>query len=382
MRVLVLSFPEFVVDVERAWQQLPDTTPVIVGGRAEGPGVVVAACRLARAAGVSRGMPLVEAARLCEDACFVPGVLDRYAEAASLLDEEVRRSCDAVAWRAIDEAVITDADLRADGGPLARAADDIRARVCATQRISVAAGLADSEVTARIAARLAAPSGLVQVLPGYDRRFLAPLAIDLLRDLSGAALGRLRHAGVTTLGELAALDPARAESLVGPRVRDVQLAAAGVDGSGARATRVPRSLTRAMRTPAVTSLDDLRMSVEAVAEQVADRLVQSTLCARTITVRVVGPDDRFRSRSLTLPEAISGRLAIGPVARTLAAQLWRYGSLPTRVSVVASNLTADGPQLTLFGGTGAARDEGRPDHRAWRTRDSFRALARRPPRAS
>lgn len=382
MRVLVLSFPDFVVDVERAWLQVPDSTPIVVGGRADGPGVVVAACRLARAAGVALRMPLVEAARICPDACFVPGVLDRYAEAASVLDEEVRRSCDAVAWRAIDEAVVTQADLRAGAGALAKVADEIRTRVLATLQISVAGGVADSEVTARIAAQLAAPAGLLQVLPGYDRRFLTPFAIDMLRDLPRVTVGRLREAGVTTLGELAALDPARAEALIGSRAHEFQLAAAGVDGTGARATRLPRSLTRAMRTPAVTSLDDLRLCVEAVAEQVADRLVQLGLCARTVTVRVVAPDERFRSRSLTLPEAIAGRPAVGPVARTLAAQLWKYGSLPTRVSVVASGLTADGPQLTLFGGAGAMSDDTGQGHRSWRTRHSFRALARRPSRAS
>jgi hypothetical protein len=157
------------------------------------------------------------------------------------------------------------------------------------------------------------------------------------------------------------------------------LAAAGVDIVGARATTVPRSLTRAMPTKDVTSLDDLRVAVESVAERVADRLRQLGLSARTLTVRVVGPDDRFRSRSLTLPEAVAGRLTLGPVARTLAGQLWTYGRLPTRVSVVASGLSADGPQLTLFGASSA---EVRDTHRAWRTRDSFKALARRPSRAS
>lgn len=382
MRVLVLSFPDFVVDVERTWLQVPDRTPIVVGGRADGPGVVVAACRLARAAGVTLRMPLVEASRICPDACFVPGVLDRYAEAASALDEEVRRSCDAVAWRAIDEAVVSEEDLRAGLGPLARAADEIRTRVLATLQMSVAGGVADSEVTARLAARLAAPAGLLQVLPGYDRRFLAPFDVDMLRDLPRAAIERLREAGIATLGELAALDPGRAETLIGARALEYQLAAAGVDGTGARATRLPRSLTRAMRTPGITSLDDLRLAVEAVAEQVADRLVQLGVCARTVTVRVVGPDERFRSRSLTLPEAVAGRPAVGPVARTLAAQLWRYGSVPSRVSVVASGLTADGPQLTLFGGTGTTGDDTGHGHRTWRTRHSFRALARRPSRAS
>lgn len=381
MRVLVLSFPEFVVDVERAWQQAPATQPVIVGGRADGPGVVVAACPLARQRGVTVRMPLARAAALCPDALFAPGVLDRFAEAASILDEEVRRSCDAVAWRAIDEAVITDADLRAGAGPLAAVADAVRAHVQSRLALSVACGIGDSEVTARAAARLVAPTGMLQVLPGYDARFLSALPVSLLRDLPVTAVERLAARGVQTLGGLATLEAHEASDILGARAHEWQLAAAGVDGAAARPTRLPRSLTRAMTTPDIVSLDDLRLSVEAVAEQVADRLGQLGVCARTLTVRVVGPDDRFRSRSITLPEAIAGRLSVGPVARTLAAQLWKYGSAPRRVSVVASSLTAEGPQLTLFGG-GAAEADAMPASRAWRTRDSFRALARRRPRAS
>ncbi len=378
MRVLVLSFPEFVVEVERAWLQVPATQPLVVGGRADGPGVVVAACPLARRAGVSIRTPLVSAAALCPNAVFVPGVLDRYAEAASMLDEEVRRSCDAVAWRAIDEAVITEADLRQQSGTLPAVADDIRMRVQGRLSLSVAAGVADSEVTARAAARMVVPSGLLQVLPGYDARFLSALPVSTLREVPTPAVDRLAACGVTTLGELATLESHLAEAALGGRAREWQLAAAGVDAVGARPTRLPRSITRAMATPDVTSLDELRVSVEAVAEQVAERLGQLGVCARTMTVRVVGPDGRFRSRSLTLPEAIAGRVSVGPVARTLAAKLWKYGSAPRRVSVVAAGLTADGPQLTLFGNN-TTETEGR---HAWRTRDSFRALARKRPRAS
>src|SRR5688572_21786541 len=89
--LLVLSLPDFVTDVERRWEALSADEPLIVGGAADGPGLVVAACRAARAAGVRGGQPLREAARLLPQARFVPGILDRYAEAASMLDELVRR---------------------------------------------------------------------------------------------------------------------------------------------------------------------------------------------------------------------------------------------------------------------------------------------------
>lgn len=377
MRVLVLSFPSFVVDVERAWLGLPADQPLVVGGAPDGPGVVAAACALARARGVRVGQRLTEAAACCPDAHFVPGVLDRYAEAASMLDEEVRRSADGVAWRAIDEAVITEADLPAGSGPLAAVAETLRGRVQERLSLSVAAGIADGEIAARLAARLVAPSGLLQVLPGYDARVIAPLPVSWLSDVPAAACQRLAAHGVHTLGDLAALDAGVAHDLLGPRAAEWQLAAAGIQMVASRATRVPRSLTRAIATPDVASLDELRVAVEAAAEQVADRLASLGLSARTLTVRVMGPDDRFRSRTLSLPQAAHAREAVGPVARTLAAALWRYGNVPRRVSVVASALTAEGPQLTLFGPA-----DGQASRGNLRTLHSFRALARRPRRAS
>lgn len=382
MRVLVLSFPSFVADVERAWLGVAAERPLVVGGPAAGPGVVAAACPLARAAGVVVGQPLVEAARRCPQAEFVPGVLDRYAEATSMLDEEIRRSCLAVAWRSIDEAVITDADLPEGSGPLAVVAETLRVRLRERLALAVAAGIADGEIAASLAARMVAPSGLLQVLPGYDPRVIAPLPVGWLRELPAAAVQRLAARGVTTLGALAALEGADAMTLLGARAGEWQLAAAGIQAVASKATRLPRSLTRAAATPAVVSLDDLRVAAEAVAEQVAERLTALGLVARTLTVRVVGADDKFRSRSLTLPEATSTRDGVGPVVRTLAAALWRYGNVPRRVSVVASNLSADGPQLTLFGPAATtAAVRGRLSG-GWRTHHSFQALARRPRRAS
>jgi DNA polymerase IV len=376
MRALVLTFPEFVTDVERQWAGVSDTRPLVVGGRADSPGRVGAACRLARAAGVRVGMPLEQAGALVPEALFVPGVLDRYAEAASMVDEVVRGVCGAVAWTAIDEAVVTDGARPTGARPLSSVADAVRAAVRGRLPMSVAVGLADSEVAARVAARLAAPAGLVEVLPGYAARFMAPLDIAWLPDLPATVAQRLRAHGIDTIGALAIASPDAIRGVAGARATGWQLAAAGVDATCAVATRVPRSLTRAQWTRDALTLSDIADAVEAAAEAVTERLCALGLHAQTVTVRVLGRDDRFRSRSVTLPEAVSERVALGPVARALAARLWRYGDVPRRVSVVASGLTADGPQLTLFGP--APSGDG---PRAIRTPLGFRALARRRRRA-
>lgn len=382
--LLTIYLPEFVVDVERRWEELAPEVPLVVGGSADGSGAVVAACPVARARGVRTGQPLREAARLVPDACFVPGVLDRYAETASQLDELVRRWCTEVDWVAIDRAVIPARAVRA--GTLASVADTLQRAIRDELGLRSAAGLAHTEAAAAVAARLVAPSGLLQVLPGYDERFLAPLDLQWLPGLSTAARERLAERGIATIGALAALAAEDAPAAIGVGWAALWRAARGEASRPLASTSLPRSLTRALALPAGASSEAVQMTAEHLADEIAQRLGQIGAYTHAITVRVMGGDQRFRSRSLTLRESTRLRADLVPGARTLAAQLWRFGDPPVRVSVVASGLTADGPQLSLFAISGSAQARASTRLADLRTTRSFRALAAgtlaRRPRAS
>ena len=372
--ILSLSLPEFVVDVERRWEALSPDVPLVVGGARDGCGHVVAACRVARAAGVRVGQPLREASSVVPEGRFVPGILDRYAEAASVLDELVRRWCAEVEWVSIDQAVVPAAAITA--GSLAAVADTMQRAIRDELGLSSAVGIADTSVAATVAASLVAPAGFLQVLPGYHARFLAPLDIRWLPGLSVAARDRLSAAGITTIGELASLDAHDADVAIGTGWSTIWRSARAEDARALASTTLPRSLTRVLPLASPVASEDVQLAAEHLADQLAQRLAQLGAFAHAVSVRVIGADQRFRSKSLALREWARQRADLAPVARTLAARLWKFGDPPSRVSVVVSGLTADGPQLSLFelssGGTsaGARRLDG------LRTARSFRALAR------
>ncbi|BCS33586.1 hypothetical protein TBR22_A28130 [Luteitalea sp. TBR-22] len=371
--LLTLLLPDFVVDAERRWEGLPPEVPVIVGGAPDGPGQVVAACRVARAAGVRSGMPLREAARLAPAARFVPGILDRYAETASMLDELVRRWCTEVDWVSIDRAVIPASAVKS--GTPAAAADAMQRAIRQELGLSTAAGLADTEVAASVAAALVAPSGLLQVLPGYDQRFLAPLDLRWLPGLTAAARERLGDRNITTIGAFAALAPHEAEAVIGSGWAAAWRMARAEEPRALASTTLPRSLTRAIALAPPVGSEDVQLAAEHLADQVSQRLAQLGAFAHALTVRVMGADQRFRGRTFTLREAARQRTDLAPVARALAARLWKYGDPPVRVSLVASGLSADGPQLSLFDlSTEPAAALRR--HDGLRTARSFRALAK------
>lgn len=371
--VLTLVLPDFVVDVERRWESLGPDEPLVVGGGADGPGLVIAACRLARQAGVRPGQPLREAARLAPAARFVPGILDRYAEATSMLDELVRRWCAEVDWVAIDRAVVPARAVKA--GPLSSVADAMQRAIRDELGLNSAAGIAETEAAASVAAALVSPSGLLQVLPGYDERFLAPLELRWLPALSAAARERLAARGVMTIGQLAGLPPHEAEAAIGAGWLAAWQSARAEEPRPLEITTLPRSLTRALPLTGPVSSEDVQLAAEHLADQLAQRLTQIGAFAHALTVRVMSADQRFRGKGLTLREAARQRADLAPVARTLASRLWKFGDPPVRVSVIASALTADGPQLSLF--DISSREDASASRRLvdLRTPRSFRALA-------
>src|SRR5262245_51604304 len=80
--ILHLDLQPFFVSVERALDPGLRDSPVVIGGRPDGSGLVAAASHEARAAGVREGQPLAAARRACPGAVFLPGDLEAYARAS------------------------------------------------------------------------------------------------------------------------------------------------------------------------------------------------------------------------------------------------------------------------------------------------------------
>jgi DNA polymerase-4 len=80
--------------------------PVIVGGSAEGRGVVCAASYEARPFGVHSAMPAAVARRLCPQAVFLPVRMDHYARIARRIREILKTYTPLVQPLSLDEAFL------------------------------------------------------------------------------------------------------------------------------------------------------------------------------------------------------------------------------------------------------------------------------------
>ena len=342
-----LDLDSFFVAVERG--RRPDLIgqPVVIGGRPGSRGMVAAASREARRAGVRAGMPLAQAFIRCPGGVFLDGAFDAYFAASLQVDEILRRESPDIEWQSIDEVFVG-----LPPSPRPRTAVETLERIQRGVRnlgFDASCGLARSKLVARIASRLGRPRGVVHVLDGYEARFLSPLKIEMLPEVDSALAGRLRAAGIRRLGQIVALSEPQLSLLAGRAGATLARHAAGIDASRIRRTAMPpaRIDEHQLASPTADAAaihGVLRAEVERLGRELRSRGV----FARTLTVRVRFPDGRVDSRTLPLSEATALDETLLAGATELLSRVWAGDRLLRAVGVSCAGLLAGIGEPALF----------------------------------
>ncbi len=355
-RIAHFDLDTFFVSVERARDPSLRGKLVLVGGRG-GRGVVASASYESRRYGCHSAQPMAQALRLCPEAIVVPPDFERYGACSRAFHAILRESAPIVEPGGIDEAY---ADLTGlgEGGTGARAAAErVRTRTREELDLPVSACIAGSRTTAKVGSDRAKPDGLLEVPPGGDAEFLAPLP---LRDLPlvGPRFGeQLTVLEVRTIGDAAALDRrwlerrfGKAGLLLADRARGIDPAPVSDGGRGAKS--ISREVTF---EEDVSDLDELRRTLRAHAERVGADLRRQGRRARTVTLKLRWSDftTLTRSRTVAQPVQLTDELA-GLGVALLDELLGRERMRPVRlIGLGASNLVEDAVQLGFD--DGAAR---------------------------
>jgi len=348
-RILHVDLDPFFVSVERSLDPTLRGRPLVVGGNEDGSGIVAAASDEARAQGVRAGQTISAARRLCPDGVFRPGDLDTYArvseEVTSLLLSVSRR----VERPSADEAYV---DLTRESpsspGPVAVAEslkDDLQRRL----GLDASLGLACSRLAARVASSWARPRGLLVVLPGYEGSFLGRQPLRFLPELPPHLERALEQAGLTTLGEVAACDPAALAEIVGtPAATRLQQEARGECEQPIAVTAPP---VRIQEESAIrdrrTDRKALQQVIEGLAARACRRLRPFGLAAGTLAVELRRGDTTVR-REENLEPGLMDEDTTRAVAGALAEPLLDPAAGVRSVQVRLTRLGRPGSQRSLF----------------------------------
>jgi DNA polymerase IV len=334
--------------------------PVIVGGLGN-RGVVSTASYEARPYGVHSAMPTARARRACPHAVFLSPRMARYSEKSREVMAILGDITPLVEQLSVDEAFLDVAGARRRIGPPAQVASVIRERVRAEAGLSASVGVATTKFLAKLASDLAKPDGLLEVSPGDERAFLAPLPVSRLWGVGPATLKKLDRMGLRTIGQVAELDEQHLVHALGGSLGAHLYALARNDdprdvvpGRDAKSIGAEETFDTDLRTDAACDRELVRL-----ADRVGSRLRMAGLVARTVTLKVRFADFETRTRARTLPDATDVSTVLLDTARALIAEFTVARGirlLGISCSQLGAEETVDQPMLLLDDEASAADD--------------------------
>lgn len=231
------------------------------------------------------------------------------------LDELAHRACRAIEWRSATEAWLDLGTGRGSQSPWA-IADQLHATAKALLPIEVACGVAASKSASRAASSLAAPSGLLVVLPGYEASIIA--------------MAR------------------RQQAAAGARFDDP------LDAAPFRPSLVPRAIVRSVPVECAPGLaapdrsDRYDAVIDALVREARLGLLELDTIAATVRVQFAsasGVTDAFTS----LPDPTALHELLLDAARPLARRVMASAAGAGQLQLSLSQLSASQAQATLFG---------------------------------
>jgi len=333
---LHIDMDAFYASVEQVLDPSLRGKPVIIGGRNR-RGVVMSASYEARKFGVHSAMPGFRAQELCPQGIFLPNRRRVYSEFSEKVFAVLEHYSPNVRALSIDEGLVDLTGTDRLFGPPLKTADTIIRRIENDLGLPSSGGLSTSRVTAKIAATLAKPRGLVYVPAGFEIDFLAPLAVEMIPGVGPKTHKSFDQKGIKTIGDLL--------SRKDLAVRHLDLAELSEQRHHHHDHSVGNETTLERPVKDIAAME--RILWELI-EEVGGRLRREELYARCLTVKIRYTNFYTITRSRTLPSPTCFDKEIFATVRDLLRRNVAEGRSVRLLGVSASALQSTGWQEPLL----------------------------------
>jgi len=344
-----LDLDAFFVAVERLLDPSLIGKPVVVGGSPDGRGVVAAASYEVRRYGVHSAMPAAQAKRLCPDIIYIRPRHSLYGDYSRRVFRIVEEYTPLIEKTSIDEGYLDITGCRRLFGHPMALAEKMKLRIKDELGLTVSIGIARNKLMAKIGSDYVKPDGIIYILPGYEKSFLANLPVEKIPGVGQAVREKLRRYSIRTVDDLAGLGEEQMERIFGKHGVVLHRAACGV-GSVEFGSRdeAAKSISREHTFSKDTNdLDFLESTLCRLTERAASSLRSKGLKAKTVTLKLRYSDFKTitRSRSLGAPADVDS--VIFSAVCELLKNCYKRRTSVRLVGVALTRLTEERQELLI-----------------------------------
>ena len=303
--------------------------PVVVGGSADGRGVVSACSYEARVYGIHSAMPAAEARRRAPHAVFLPVRMQRYQEVSRAIMQILCGFTPELQQISVDEAFLDMSGTERLLGDPADIAKTIRSRIREQFGLTASVGVGPSRFIAKMASDFNKPDGMHVVVPGGEADFVLGLDLADLWGLGRKTRTRLESLGITRVNQLREQPVERLRGYFGPSAGAfLYNIARGIDPGIFSPRRGRHSIsTETTFETDIRNRETLESVLLELSEQVMFRAYHEQVRSRIVTIKLRTADFSTRTARRTLPAPVGSTDELFQEVRTLLDEKWNGAPL-------------------------------------------------------
>jgi DNA polymerase-4 len=305
-KIIHIDMDAFYASVEQRDNPEYRGKPVVVGGRPEGRGGVVATASYeARKYGIRSAMPSKQALQLCPHAIFVVPRFAAYKEVSEKIREIFRRYTDLIEPLSLDEAYLDVTNDKQNIGSAIEIAKQIKQAIKEELNLTASAGVSINKFVAKVASDLKKPDGLAFIGPTAIEEFMEKLPVEKFFGVGKVTAEKMKKMHLHTGADLKKLTEDDLVRFFGKPGRFYYRIVRGIDDREVQPERETKSVG-AEDTFAydLTDLEEMNAELAKLASKVSDRLKRYELKGKTITVKIKYHDFKQITRSHTFPDQL------------------------------------------------------------------------------
>jgi DNA polymerase IV len=297
-KIVHVDMDAFYASVEQRDDPKLRGKPVVVAWRGN-RSVVCAASYEARRFGVRSAMPAIRAERLCPEAIFIPPDFIRYRAVSHATREIFQRHTDLIEPLSLDEAYLDVSENKTELPTATRVAKTIRQQIRDELQLTASAGVAPNKFLAKIASDWRKPDGLFVIQPEDVETFLPPLPVGRIPGVGKVTETRLKQMGISTVGDLKALELEALEAQFGRYGTRLYELARGIDHNKVIPDRPTKSISAEDTFERDIPLAETEALIRRLAEKVWMASRKDGRVARTVVLKLKTSDFNILTRSHT-----------------------------------------------------------------------------------
>lgn len=336
----------FFVSVERILDPSLVGKALILGGSRE-RGVVSTCSYEARKFGVHSAMPMARAVALCPHAIVMQGSRGQYSKFSQWVTDIIAAKSPLYEKASIDEFYIDLTGMDKFFDPL-QWTIDMRNEIIETTGLPISFGLASNKMVAKMATNAAKPNGFLQVLPGKEKEFLAPLNVGEIPGVGEHTLKTMHSLGIMTISDLSAYPQHLLETNFGKYGEVLKQKAIGNYAGAVHHFHEAKSIsTEHTFSENTADLDFLQAELLRMTEKLGHELREDGKMTQCVAVKIRYPDFETHTRQMAIsPTSYDDELI--KVVKDLFGNLYKKNQRVRLVGVRFSELTLSSLQTNLF----------------------------------